>query len=56
MSAITLRAPQMLPSCAGRHLRVLSYNILADQYAGSTFAQQVGVGIAQAGLELMSLV
>ncbi len=40
-SAVSLRAPEPLPAAAGRNLRVMSYNILADQYAGSTFAQQV---------------
>ena len=42
--AVSLRAPKQLPAAAGSALRVLSYNILADQYAGSTFAQQVRAG------------
>ncbi|GAX76948.1 hypothetical protein CEUSTIGMA_g4395.t1 [Chlamydomonas eustigma] len=41
--AVHLRAPQIMPAAdrsQGR-MRVLSYNILADQYAGSTYAEQV---------------
>ena len=39
--AVSLRAPKQMPAAVGCALRILSYNILADQYAGSTFAQQV---------------
>ncbi|KAG1677548.1 hypothetical protein FOA52_014446 [Chlamydomonas sp. UWO 241] len=36
-----LRAPLPLPPASAPGFRIVSYNILADQYAGSTYAQQV---------------
>lgn len=47
--AVSIRAPQQLPAAVGAALRILSYNILADQYAGSTFAQQVCVCVCVRG-------
>eukprot|EP00798_Chlamydomonas_sp_ICE-L_P031103 gene31103-6233_t len=41
-TAASLRCPEgQLPTTSSPELRIMSYNILADQYAGSTFAQNV---------------
>lgn len=39
------RAPEgPLPPTLSPEVRIMSYNILADQYAGSTYAQEVSLG------------